>query len=146
LDGDHAHLMLKNLMTLTGSQITKYNGGGVYPNLFDAHPPFQIDGNFGATSGVTEMLMQSHRKDSQGRYIIDLLPALPSAWPSGSIAGLRARGGLGVDITWKDGKLAQASITGLRDGPCTVRYAGKVVQLNVQANKSVGLNENLASL
>jgi alpha-L-fucosidase 2 len=146
LDGDHAHLMLKNLLTLTGSQLTRYNGGGVYPNLFDAHPPFQIDGNFGATSGITEMLMQSHRRDSQGRYVIDLLPALPSVWPTGSITGLRARGGFGVDITWKGGKLAQASITGLHDGPCTVRYAGKIVQLNVRANKVVHLNESLTSL
>jgi alpha-L-fucosidase 2 len=92
------------------------------------------------------MLMQSHRRDSQGRYVIDLLPALPSVWPTGSITGLRARGGFGVDITWKGGKLAQASITGLHDGPCTVRYAGKIVQLNVRANKVVHLNESLTSL
>ncbi len=146
LDGDHAYLMLKNLMTLTGSQLTRYNGGGVYTNLFDAHPPFQIDGNFGATSGMTEMLMQSHRKDGQGRYIIDLLPALPSVWPTGSITGLRTRGGFGVDIAWKEGKLVQVTITGLRDGPCTVRYAGQLVHLNVQANKSVRLDEKLAVL
>jgi alpha-L-fucosidase 2 len=146
LDGDHAHLMLKNLLTLTGSPLTRYNDGGVYPNLFDAHPPFQIDGNFGATSGMTEMLMQSHRRDDQGRYAIDLLPALPKAWPSGSIAGLRTRGGFGVDITWKDGKLTQATITPQHDGPCTVRYAGKIVQLNVQVNKSVRLSGTLESL
>ena len=97
LDGDHAHLMLKNLLTLTSSPLTAYKGGGVYPNLFDAHPPFQIDGNFGATSGITEMLLQSHRRDSQGRYIIDLLPALPDAWPErlrqGPAGPRRLRGG-----------------------------------------------------
>ena len=92
LDGNHSHLMLKNLLTLTSSPLTAYKGGGVYPNLFDAHPPFQIDGNFGATSGITEMLLQSHRRDSQGRYVIDLLPALPrrvAQWLDQGPAGTR---------------------------------------------------------
>jgi alpha-L-fucosidase 2 len=146
LDGDHAHLMLKNLLTLTSSPLTAYKGGGVYTNLFDAHPPFQIDGNFGATSGITEMLLQSHRRDSQGRYIIDLLPALPRAWPNGSVQGLRARGGFEVNAVWKSGKLAGASITGAQDGPCQVRYGDRTVQLEATKGKVIQLDAELRSL
>ncbi len=121
LDGDHAHLMLRNLLTLTSSPLTKYKGGGVYANLFDAHPPFQIDGNFGATSGMTEMLMQSHRRDSEGRYIIDLLPALPSAWPNGNVRGLVAREGFEIAMQWKGGKLQRARITSKLGKTCRIR-------------------------
>ncbi|MCH5301717.1 MAG: glycoside hydrolase family 95 protein [Prevotella sp.] len=95
--------------------------GGTYPNLFDAHPPFQIDGNFGGTAGVCEMLMQSHRlsPDSQ-RFVIELLPALPEAWREGSVSGLCARGGFEVSFSWKDGKVTKCAISSKVGGTVAV--------------------------
>jgi len=97
--------------------------GGVYPNLFDGHPPFQIDGNFGATAGMTEMFLQSHVR-KEGLYLIDILPALSDAWKNGSVTGLRARGGFNVDFTWRDGKACEAVITSTMGGKAWIRFNG----------------------
>ena len=138
-DGDRAYKLLRSLLTLVSETKTIYGqrGGGVYSNLFDSHPPFQIDGNFGATAGYCEMLVQSHT----GR--IHLLPALPSAWPTGAVTGLCARGGFEVDMTWKDGRLTMAVIRSKAGQPCRVMYGHNSWESDTEVGMIYRLNHNL---
>ena len=139
-DGDRAHRLLENLLRPAGGRGTDYGGagGGTYPNMFDAHPPFQIDGNFGGVAGIAEMLLQSQAGE------IELLPALPSAWPDGKVCGLRARGGYEISVEWKTGKLVSATVKNISgDGKAKVRCGGKVLELNLKEGHSKILDGQL---
>jgi len=151
LDGDHAYRILQNLVRLVGAG--GHRGGGLYPNLFDAHPPFQIDGNFGVTAGIAEMLLQSHDPyrrpagDSavqSGRQgFLHLLPALPKRWREGRVNGLQARGGFAVDLSWRGGRLVSAVIHSRLGKPLKVRYGKKEIELRTEAGRSYHLDGNL---
>jgi alpha-L-fucosidase 2 len=141
LDGDHAYLILRNLLQPVGGKESFHSGGGMYPNLFDAHPPFQIDGNFGAAAGIAEMLVQSHLQDEKGNFIIHVLPALPSNWPTGSVKGLRARGGFELDLTWKDGKPANLTVRSKTGGTAVIQLGGKSREIKLAAGESKSIGD-----
>ncbi|MBQ6658495.1 MAG: glycoside hydrolase family 95 protein, partial [Prevotella sp.] len=144
-DSDNAYHIFQKLLTYVSPD--KYKGpdkkksGGTYPNLFDAHPPFQIDGNFGGVAGVCEMLIQSKiewnsMKDQDIPSVcIELLPALPSAWKDGHVEGLCARGGIVVNMTWKNGRVKDLVLTAQRDTQVTILYNGKQKTFRLKGGK-----------
>ncbi|MDR3700582.1 MAG: glycoside hydrolase family 95 protein [Candidatus Sulfopaludibacter sp.] len=154
LDGDHAYRILQNLIyPATDKTKTTPSHAGLFPNMFDAHPPFQIDGNFGATAGIAEMLLQSDDPygtptsltpvEAGDAAFVNLLPALPSALRNGSVSGLRARGGLAVAIDWRDGKLVKATLTASETKPVKVRYNGREIALQAKAGQTYSFGPEL---
>ena len=130
---DKAYQIYRKLLTYVSPEVykdSKHHSGGTYPNLFNAHPPFQIDGNFGGTAGVCEMLMQCDGET------MNLLPALPQEWQAGEIRGLKARGNYGVSLAWNKGKLTQATITSKNEGNLTILYNGKQKILTFKAGET----------
>ena len=136
-DGDHAWNMVKLLLRPIAQTGTKMTGGGSYPNLFDAHPPFQIDGNFGGAAGIIEMLMQSHLG------AIDILPALPSDLSAGKIHGLRARGGFELDFSWDKGMLSSLKVKSTAGGKLVLNYKDLQVSFSTKKGEVLTLNNKL---
>jgi len=138
LDGNHARKLISYQLTLVDPIKGGSNGGGgTYPNFFDSHPPFQIDGNFGCTSGITEMLMQSHDG------AIHFLPALPDDWKTGEITGLRTQGGFEVSFKWENGQVQKIEIKSTIGGNCRIRVPNQIKLVNGKGlNRDKGENPN----
>ena len=140
-DGNHAYKLFRELLSYVEPDEAKKSGyargGGTYPNLFDAHPPFQIDGNFGGAAGVIEMLMQS---DENGVY---LLPALPDAWHSGTVDGICARGGFEISMSWENGSLVKVKVISKTGNKCTLHYKGKTVTFDTKESNTYKVNSKL---
>jgi alpha-L-fucosidase 2 len=138
-DGARAYNIVRNLLNdVQGGG--RGGGGGVYYNLFDAHPPFQIDGNFGGSAGIAETLVQSIAPHANQSARIELLPALPPQWPTGKVTGLVARGGFELDIQWKDGKLVDATVRSLVGGSCQLHYGDATRDLTLTKGQSARWN------
>ncbi len=134
-DGDHAHKIFRNALKPADAVTSKIRwSGGTYANLFDAHPPFQIDGNFGMTAAIAEMLLRSSTDE------IALLPALPAAWPEGSVRGLRARGGFEMNLAWREGRLTEATIRSVGGTRTTVRYGAHAAEVTLAPGEARLLN------
>lgn len=145
-EGERAHRMLRGVLAAPGARAAEQGGifsehnnaGGTYPNLLDAHPPFQIDGNFGATAAMAEMLVQSHAGE------IQVLPGLPKAWATGSVKGLRARGGFEVDIVWRKGLLKHVTVRApSNDGKVKLRYGAWVTEVELKQGQSRTVSASL---
>ncbi len=139
-DGNHAYQLISSQLNLVPPEVQKGQGGGTYPNLFDAHPPFQIDGNFGCTAGIAEMLLQS--QDG----VIEILPALPDAWKEGTVKGLKARGGFTIDISWKKGKPTTMTVYSTLGGNCRLRIPESVKVVPIKDVKAATVGSTLNPL
>jgi alpha-L-fucosidase 2 len=136
LDGNRAYKLITEQLKLTNHANTEYRGGGTYANMFDAHPPFQIDGNFGCTAGIAEMLMQSHDG------AVHILPALPDIWKTGKISGLRTRGGFLIDIEWENGAVKTVKIKSLLGGNLRIRTSTPLMLQDGNLKPASGTNPN----
>ncbi len=140
-DGNRAYKLFRELLSYVppddAKNINYTEGGGTYPNLFDAHPPFQIDGNFGGAAGVIEMLLQSSEET------VFLLPALPDAWQSGAVSGICARGGFEISINWENGILSEVKVLSTAGNRCTLNYNGKTISFNTKKGSNYNLDKKL---